>query len=34
MKCPRCKKEIQAVNIISFNECWQKAEVDKKRKSY
>ena len=28
MKCPKCKKEIETVNIIS--ECWQKAFVDKK----
>lgn len=27
MKCPKCKKEIKNVNIISA--CWQKGEVDK-----
>jgi len=27
MKCPKCKKEIDEVNVIS--ECWQKAEIDK-----
>ena len=27
MKCPKCKKEIVNVNVIS--ECWQKAEVNK-----
>ena len=26
MKCPKCKKTIKNVNIIS--ECWQKGEVN------
>ena len=26
MKCPKCKKEIKTVNIIS--ECWQKGDVE------
>jgi hypothetical protein len=26
MKCPKCKKEIKNINIIS--ECWQKGEVN------
>jgi len=30
MKCPKCKKEIKNVNVVS--ECWQKAEVNKKGK--
>lgn len=30
MKCPKCKKEIKNVNVIS--ECRQKAEVNKKGK--
>lgn len=30
MKCPKCKKEIREVNVIS--ECVQKAEVDKQGK--
>ena len=25
MKCPKCKKEIEYVNVIST--CWQKAEL-------
>lgn len=28
MKCPKCKKAIDQVNILG--EYWQKAEVDKK----
>ena len=28
MLCPKCKKEIKQVNIIS--ECWQKGEVNEK----
>jgi len=30
MKCPKCKKEINQVNIV--NECWQKAGINKKGK--
>jgi hypothetical protein len=30
MKCPKCKKEIKKVNVIS--ECWQKGEVNNKGK--
>ena len=30
MKCPKCKKEITYVNVIST--CWQKADIDKKGK--
>ena len=26
MECPKCKKEIENVNVIS--ECWQKGTVD------
>lgn len=26
MKCPKCKKDIENINIIS--ECWQKAVVN------
>ena len=26
MKCPKCKKEIETVNVIS--ECWQKGNVE------
>lgn len=28
MQCPKCKKEIKNINIIS--ECWQKGEIDEK----
>jgi len=28
-KCPKCKKEIDKVNVIS--ECWQKAELVKNK---
>lgn len=30
MKCPKCKKEIKNVNVIS--ECWQKGTVNEKGK--
>ena len=26
MKCPKCKKEIEYVNVIS--KCWQKAQLE------
>jgi len=29
MKCPKCKKEIKEVNIIS--ECWQKGKIKRNK---